>query len=408
MDGAQGGKRSIAVVGAGIVGVSTAIWLRRDGHDVTLIDARGAAEETSSGNAGLLASCSIVPVPAPGLLRKVPRMLFDPLGPLFLKWGYLPQLLPWLRRYLAHANAEDMNRSADALMPIIGDSVEQHLAIARGTEAERFITPTAYTFVYGSRDAYLKDGLAWNIRRRHGFEVEPSLAEGLRFAVQVPGHAYISDPGEYVRALARHAEATGVALRIATVEDFVLEAGRIRGVVTGAGPESYDEVVVAAGAWSARLAAKLGLSIPLEAERGYHLELIDARGGPSLPISLTAHKFVATPMQGRLRLAGLVEFGGLEAPASEQPYEMLLTHARAAFPGLTWSGERRWLGHRPATIDSVPVIGPVESVPGLHLAFGHQHVGLTGGPKTGRLVADLLAGRRPNIDMAPYRADRFG
>lgn len=124
-----------------------------------------------------------------------------------------------------------------------------------------------------------------------------------------------------------------------------------------------------------------------------------------MPIALAAHKFIATPMDGRLRLAGLVEFGGLDAPPSDAPYELLLRQVRRAFPRLRWSEEKRWLGHRPATVDSVPVIGPV--IPGVYAAFGHQHVGLTGGPKTGRIIADLIADRTPNFDMTPYRVDRF-
>jgi len=337
---------------------------------------------------------------------------------LFLKWSYLPRLLPWLRRYLSHCNVEAVERTAAALMPIIGDSVDQHLAIARGTPAERFITPVDYTYAYADRKAYLADALAWRIRREHGFvaneldaaalrEVEPNLGPNSRYGVQLPGHAWIRDPGAYVKALCAHAQSQGAVLKIETVDDFEFDGARLRAVVTGNGRIDCDEVVIAAGAWSARLCARLGLTIALEAERGYHLELFDVTDGPSVPIALTAYKFIATPMEGRLRLAGLVEFGGLEAPASEAPYQLLRRQAKAAFPDLRWGEEERWLGHRPATTDSLPVIGPVPGKTGVHLAFGHQHVGLTGGPKTGRIVADLIAGRRANFDLAPYRSTRF-
>ena len=365
MSTAAGHAKHIVIVGAGIVGIGSAIWLLRDGHRVTIIDAKGPAEGTSYGNAGILANSSIVPVTTPGLLKKAPGMLFSPSGPLFLKWSYLPRLLPWLRRYLAHCTLPEVERIAAALMPIIGDSVDQHMAIARGTPAEDFIQNVDYTYAYASREAYLADALAWRIRREHGFvaneldaaalhQAEPNLGPASRYGVQLPGHAWIG-----------------------------------------------------AGAWSARLTEKLGLKVALESERGYHLELFDVSGGPAVPIALTAYKFIATPMHGRLRLAGLVEFGGLEAAASEAPYQLLLKQAKAAFPNLKWGEEKRWLGHRPATTDSLPVIGPLPGKSGVHLAFGHQHVGLTGGPKTGRIVADLIAGRHPNIDLAPYRAERF-
>lgn len=411
-----GETRSITVVGAGIVGIGTAIWLARDGHQVTLVDAEGPAAGTSFGNAGILASSSIVPVQSPGLLAKAPGMLFGRDGPLFLKWSYLVRLLPWLRRYLSYCTVDQVERISAALVPIIGDSVEQHLAIARGTPAERFIQSVDYTYAYASRAAYLTDALAWRIRREHGFEtreveeaalreLEPSLGQDTRFAVRLPGHAWIRDPGGYVTALCDYAKTLGVELRIARVVDFIRSGDRVSGVRTDGGDIHCDEVVVASGVWSKALLERLSISVPMESERGYHLELVEPQDGPSMPVALTAYKFIATPMDGRLRLAGLVEFGGLDAPASEAPYELLLRQARKAFPRLRWTNENRWLGHRPATVDSIPVIGPV--MPGVYAAFGHQHVGLTGGPKTGRIVADLIAGRTPNFDLAPYRVDRF-
>jgi D-amino-acid dehydrogenase len=412
------GAKHIVIVGAGIVGIGTAIWLLRDGHRVTIVDAKGPAEGTSYGNAGILANSSIVPVTSPGLLKKVPAMLFGPNGPLFLKWRYLPRLLPWLYRYLSHCTVAEVERIAAALMPIIGDSVDQHLAIARGTAAERFIQPIDYTYAYTDREAYLGDALAWRIRREHGFVAneldaealhasEPNRGADCRYGVQLPGHAWIRDPGAYVKALCAHAQSQGAALRIATVRDFEFEDAHLRAVLTDQERIDCDTVVLATGAWSARLCAQLGLTVALESERGYHVELFDAEGGPSVPIALAAYKFIATPMLGRLRLAGLVEFGGLVAPASEAPYQLLIRQAKTAFPNLRWGEEKRWLGHRPATTDSLPVIGPVPGKSGVHLAFGHQHVGLTGGPKTGRIVADLIAGRRANFDLTPYRSTRF-
>ena len=187
-----------------------------------------------------------------------------------------------------------------------------------------------------------------------------------------------------------------------------MEEGRIKALVTDRGFIPCDHAVIATGAWSSPLCAKLGIRAGLESERGYHVELEGVSGGPSIPIALAAHKFVVTPMEGRLRLAGLVEFGGLEADRSEGPYRLLLAKVKAAFPKLSWNGEQRWFGHRPATIDSLPLLGPIETVEGVHMAFGHQHVGLTAGPKAGRIIADLIAGRRPNFDLTPYRPERFG
>ncbi|MFT5390386.1 MAG: D-amino-acid dehydrogenase [Gammaproteobacteria bacterium] len=410
--------RTVVVVGAGIVGVSTALWLLRDGHRVIIVDPNGPAGGTSYGNAGILANSSIVPVTTPGLVKKVPGMLFNPMGALFLKWGYLPRLLPWLWRYLSHCRVDEVERIAAALMPIIGDSVDQHFALARGTPAERFIEPMDYLYAYEDRAAYLKDALAWRIRREHGFEVheveeetlrreEPSLGPGLRFGVRLPGHAWVRDPGAYVQALCAHAQEQGAILKLATVVGFERNDERVLAVQTDQGALACDDVVLAAGVWSKALAQMLGVDVPMESERGYHLELFGVTNGPAVPVALAAHKFIATPMDGRLRLAGLVEFGGLTAPPSEGPYRLLTAQVKVAFPNIDWQSEKRWQGHRPATTDSIPVVGPLRDIAGVHMAFGHQHVGLTGGPKTGRIVADVIAGRRPNIDLSPYRAERF-
>jgi D-amino-acid dehydrogenase len=178
-------------------------------------------------------------------------------------------------------------------------------------------------------------------------------------------------------------------------------------LLTPDGPLDVDVLVIAAGAWSARLTARLGDRLPLEAERGYHVTIRNPGIAPVNPIASAKGKFVATPMEPGLRVAGLVEFGGLEAPPTEARTEALLTHARRMFPGLDTSDVTTWMGHRPSLPDSLPVIGPSRRFASVFYAFGHQHVGLTGGPRTGELIADLVGGRTPNIDLAPFSVGRF-
>lgn len=421
-------RKHVLIVGAGIVGVSTALWLQRDGHRVTLIDKTGPAEGTSYGNAGLLARSSIVPVTGPGLIGKAPKMLLDPNQPLFLKWRYLPRLMPWLIKYLGHANAADTVRIADALFPIIGDSLADHQALAEGTPAAKWIVPTDYLFAYNDRAHYEGDAFGWSIRRKHGFAFEemehdalkafdPILGDALTFGVRVPEHGRIADPGRYVKDLAAHVVAQGGRLVTAEVSDLVREQGRVSSVRirsgsgsgSGSGEEtlSGDAVVIALGAWSGPLTRKLGIDVPLETERGYHVELWEPSAMPRAPSMVASGKFIMTPMDGRIRLAGVVEFGGLEAAPSRAPFDLLRRSVKAALPGVTWASETEWMGHRPAPTDSIPIIGPVPGAPGAYLGFGHHHVGLTGGPKTGRLLAQLIAGRTPNMDMAPYAPERF-
>lgn len=406
------------IVGAGIVGVSTAVWLQRAGHEVILIDRIGPAAGASQGNGGVLASASIIPVTVPGLLRKAPRMLFDPGQPLFLKWRYLPRLAPWLVKYLAHANEADMRRIASALYGIVGDSLADHQALSSGTPAKKYLKSSHYRFVYPSRATFEAERLIWSIRAEHGFawtelegealrQREPSLSPDIRFCASLDGHGTITDPEAYICALAREVTDQGGEIRLANVDDIVRENGRVTGVRADGETISCDTVVIACGAWSKPLMAKLGIDVPLESERGYHLELWEPSMMPEAPLMVTGGKFVATPMEGRLRLAGVVEFGGLDAPPSRAPFELLLRQACGTFPGLRWKKMTQWMGHRPAPADSIPVIGPVRGLEGAYAGFGHHHVGLTGGPKTGRLLSQMISGQEPNINVEPYAPSRF-
>ncbi len=410
--------KTVAIIGAGIVGVSTALWLQRDGARVILIDKAGPGEGASFGNGGILASCSVVPVTGPGLLGKAPKMLFSANQPLFLKWGYLPKLAPWLLKYLRHANAADTTRIAGALAPIVGDSLAEHRALSAGTPAERWIVPSDYLYVYNDRAHFESDAFAWKLRRSHGVvwdelegpeftHYDPVFAPELGFAARMGGHGHIVDPGRYVQDLAAHVVQSGGQSVKAAVTDIAQDNGKTVGVYAGGEMIPCDAVVLAAGAWSGDLARKLGVDVPLETERGYHLELWEPSVMPRAPVMVAGGKFVATPMDGRLRLAGVVEFGGMDALPSRAPLELLKRNAKSAFRDITWSETKEWMGHRPAPADSIPVIGEAPNFKGAFMGFGHHHIGLTGGPRTGRLLSQIISGQLPNIDLSAYSPARF-
>lgn len=409
--------KHVVVVGAGIVGVSTGIWLMRMGQRVTLVDRLLPGQGTSFGNAGLLAASAMVPVTTPGLVTKAPKMVLDPNAPLFLRWSYLPKLAPWLVRYLAHANDRDTRRIAAALTPITGDSVDQHMALTEGLKARRFVSPSDYVYAYPSRAEFEKDAYVWALRKEHGFvprliegkgvhEYDPNYGPDIGCLAVLKDHGFILDPGGYVAALAEELQAMGGTFRQVTVQDIAGTDGATKTVRTDGGDISCDAVVLASGAWSKPLMKKLNLNVPLETERGYHVVFKGATGGPRSPTMIAAGKFVATPMSAGLRCAGIVELGGLEAGPCKAPFDLLRRQASAAFPHLEYQGEETWLGHRPATTDSLPLIGEV-GTSGVFTAFGHQHVGLTCGPKTGRLVAGLIADQPSNLDLSPYAPQRF-
>lgn len=409
--------RHVAVIGAGIVGVSTGIWLRRAGLDVMLIDRGAPGTGTSHGNAGILAACAMVPVTGPGLIAKAPGMLLDADFPLFMRWAYLPRLLPWLRRYLRHANDPDTRAISAALTPIVADSVEQHQSLCDDLGLGDWVTQSDYCFAYRDRAAFDAESYVWARRKEAGFEpdlisggavreYEPMLGDDITLIARMKHHGYIRSPGGYVQALARAFEGMGGTIMQAEVRDFDLTGGQICAVQTDQGSLPCDDVVLATGVWSKPLMAKLGLNVPLESERGYHIVFEDATGGPSRPMMIASGKFVATPMEQGLRCAGIVEFGGLSAGPSKAPLALLRRQVRQAFPALRAGNEIEWIGHRPAPSDSLPLIGEIGQSR-VFTAFGHHHIGLTGGPKTGRLVAGLIAGQPVNTDLSPYHPQRF-
>ena len=410
--------KTIAIIGAGIVGVSTAIWLQRDGHKVILIDREGPAAGTSYGNGGVLAASGVVPVNAPGLLKNAPGMLMRADSPLFLRWSYLPKMLPWLFGYLKRANNTDTRHAAKALTQILYDSLEQHQALAKGTGAEYWLKPSDYLHIYKDRSGFEADAYGWNLRRELGFSWEELDGDALHdydpifrgtrnFGIRFANHGTITDPGNYVTALANHIQNEGGELVIAEALDVEMQSGKVKGVRTKDKLIECDTVVLAAGVWSKNLAEKLELKVPMESERGYHIELINPSVMPRSPIMLVSGKFVVTPMEGRIRCAGIVEFGGLDNPQSRAPFELLKKQIHEAIPGLTYDRIDEWMGHRPAPSDSIPLIGEINSSQGTYCAFGHHHIGLTAGPKTGRIIADMISGNKSNIDLAPYEVSRF-
>ena len=410
-------KQHIVVVGAGIVGVSAAIWLARAGRNVTLLDRLAPGEGTSHGNVGILAACAMVPVTVPGLISKAPGYLLDKNFPLFMRWSYLPRLAPWLKQYLGYANDTDTPRIAEGLTTIVADSVEQHQALAGNTAADSWLVPSDYQFAYLSKESFEADSYVWDLRRRAGFipelvtgpavhEKEPLLGSDINLLAVCKDHGYVRSPGQYVKTLADVFKGLGGNIRQAEVVDFEHIDGKVSAVHTSGGTIECTELVLATGVWSAELGRKLGVNIPLESERGYHVIFKNPSAMVNSPTMVTTGKFVATPMHDGMRCAGIVELGGLDAGPSQAPLELLMNQVKKTFPDLTYSDTQEWLGHRPAPADSLPFIGEIGSS-GVYMALGHHHIGLTGGPKTGRMISDLITGDSFEDNIAPFNPMRF-
>lgn len=408
----------VIVVGGGMVGIATAIWLQRAGKQVTLIDMAAPTERASYGNAGVLASSSVLPVTMPGLLMKLPKMLLNPAEPLFVRWPYLPKLLPWALRYLSHGNEEDVRRIASAMAPIIGNSLDDHLSLTEGTSAQRHIKPCDFAILFKDRDDFDGSKLGFDIRRDLGFEwsehegvardtYDPLFPKDFGFLAALPKHGQITDPGAYLSDLHDHFVSGGGTFLQSEFTDITHTDGALTGVVTQDGPLTASAVAITAGAWSPLVAKTLGVKIPVEAESGYHLEFWDTSHMPKSPTLIPSFKFILSPMEGRLRVAGGVEFGGLKNKGREAPFAALKRGVDQILPELTYSKETRWMGHRPAPTDSIPIIDELPNVKGIYLGFGHQHVGLTGSARTGQILANMITGNASHIDLRPYNVSRF-
>src|SRR5437764_4209707 len=415
--------RHIGVIGAGMVGVCAALWLQRDGHTVFLIEPGKPGEGASFGNAGCFNGSSVTPTAMPGVVKQVPRWLMDPVGPLALRWSYLPSILPYLGRFVRSATPEKVRAQAKAMRPLVGPTVPLVRELAKMAGAEELVHQRGHLYVYRSAESLAKDAFAWALRRENGVEIDEFDADELRQLEPVLSREYVrgllvrenghtSNPLGLVTRLFELFRRQGGEIVTARALGFRLEGRRLTAITTDRGDLPADAAVVSAGAYSQPLAAALGDKVPLETERGYHLMIADPEAMPRIPTADADGKFVATPMDTGLRLAGTVELAGLAAPPDWRRARILLTQGRKMLPGLAASyPEERislWMGHRPSFPDSLPVLGPSSATPDVIYAFGHGHVGMTAAPMTGKIVADLIAGRPAPIDIAPFAAARFG
>ena len=415
---AASGTKTIIVIGAGIAGVCCALALREDGHDVLMVDQNGPGEGCSSGNAGQFNVGSSLPISMPGMLFQVPRWLMDPTGPLAVRWHYLPKALPWLIRWIRAGLRDRVPGYAVTLRALHANCIDlyrQWLGTEGTADLLRF---AGHLYVWESTERSALDLLSEALREANGIRsvvldsaairnIEPALAPIFQRGLYFPDNGHTVNPQRLVQTLAEHFVAAGGVLQRRTVTGFDCGPEGVRAVLTDAERLPCDIAVLAAGAWSRGLAAKLGTNLPLETERGYHAMLPSPEIQLRVPVSNAERTFVLTPMELGMRLAGTVEIGGLTAPPDYARARILITQAARMVPGLNSHGAALWMGFRPSFPDSLPVIDRAKGVPNAYLAFGHGHTGISGAPMTGRLIADMISGRPPTIDTSPFRASRF-
>ncbi len=410
---------NIIVIGAGIAGTCAANYLLRDGHDVVLIDGSPPGSGCSYGNAGSLSAGSCVPLSVPGLLRQLPRWLYDPLGPLRIRKRYLLRALPWLVRFILAGKASEIDAKADAMLNLHRNVIASYTELLKGTGGMDLFRVSGVLQAYKSAKP-LDTSLDWRLREARGVsqkivtatelrDMVPDLSVDYRQGILLPQHGVVVAPQLFVQALAERFVADGGRLVQARVHNFLppSSGGDVLGIRSALGDMAADRVVLCAGAWSMRLLSSIGINVPLETQRGYHAMALGANVKPPLPIVASEAKIYATPMLEGLRLAGTVEFAGLDAVPDFRRAEAALKLGKEMFPKLEYNGVEEWMGHRPCLPDSLPVIGQVPGIRTLFVNFGHGHYGMTAAPESAILLAALVSERPPPFDPMPYRVDRF-
>ena len=405
----------IAVIGAGVIGLAVAEALLAEGHEVTLIDPAPPGMGASYGNAGTIADYAVMPVGTPDVLRNLPSLLFDKDSPLAIRRAALASLAPWLLRFARQSLPAAAARNAAAIAALVADACPRWEELASRIGGAQILQRRGCLYIYETAQGFQAAQADIAFRKTIGISaemispqalaaMEPALPEVAGGATFFPKAVFLSDPGQMVQLLAEHVLAQATFVQAAATE-LHRNAGGVQ--IRGAGFQlQARKVVIAAGAHSRALARAAGDRVPLDTERGYHLEWDMPTPRLSRPTCPTSRGFYLCPMQGRLRVAGTVELGGLTAPPSPHRLKKLAEGARAIFPDLG-APDRSWMGFRPSMPDSLPVIGRSAAGAEVIHAYGHGHIGLTLAPITASIVSDLVAGRPSAIDISAYRATRF-
>ncbi|MGE0424870.1 MAG: NAD(P)/FAD-dependent oxidoreductase [Reyranellaceae bacterium] len=410
--------KTFTVIGAGIVGVCCALHLQREGFKVRLVEKGEPGMKASFGNSGSFGTASCVPFALPGVLKKVPKMLFDPESPLKLGWGHVPAALPWFLRFIANARPSRVESNAAARNSLLVHTHAGYAPLIEGADASRWVDHNGLMMVFESEAAFEGAAYALDLRRRNGVhmdildgnearQMEPALSKSVIKAVSLPDVSRTIDPFRLTDSLAKDFVRRGGEIVQAEVRGFEIgDAGPTK-ILTDRGPLDVENVVIAAGVWSRSLAKQLGTSVPLEAERGYHVMFANQDFALKRALVSADRNVSIAHMHEGIRATGVAEFAAPDAPADMRIADRVKRHAMALVPGLKGEPASRWMGPRPSHPDSKPVIGRAPRHGNVFFAFGHDHLGLTMAGITGKLIAELATGRPTTVDLAPFRPDRF-
>ncbi|SOY77692.1 D-amino acid dehydrogenase small subunit [Cupriavidus taiwanensis] len=409
----------VVVIGGGIVGLSCAYYARKRGFSVTVVDPEDDRAKASYGNAGVLAACEYLPVGTPQLIRAIPKMLVSRDSPLALRWRYLPTLAPWLLRFIASSTPGRVEQNALALRSLLQLSIAEHKSLASNVDANSLLrevgwvkaceTEQEYQKLQAERDQLQSLGVRMAALSSSDIdELAPCLKGIFARGTMFSDCMQIRNPGAYLERIILACTTAGVKFIHGTVRDFLFSGQLAAAALTQGRVIHGGTFVVAAGAWSKHLAKKLGENVYLDTERGYHAMLkVGDADLLKAPVLWHEKSVVLSQQTHGVRITSSAEFAGLEAPPRYDLLDRTVNAIRDAAPALAVPIASRWLGFRPSTPDSLPVLGRTSIRPNCFLAFGHGHLGLTLGPITGKLLAQSIAGDRPSVDLKPFSASRF-
>jgi D-amino-acid dehydrogenase len=383
-----------------------------------LVDRDSPGRGASFGNLASIAVTEFMPASRPSVWRQIPGWMLDPEGPVRVRPSYMPKLIPWFLRFIAASRPMRLRELETQGAALCSRALGDTLDLLRDTGLSDQISQEGCLSLYSDEAEFKADREHIEILERFGFPhevigrqairaLEPELSDKIGLAVLFPQNRSMKDPFKLVLALAERFQALGGRIERGEVVGFT-RSDAMREVVLKDGRRlSADEVVIAAGAFSAKLAKDLGEPIPLETERGYHTQIMSPGISMKHSIIWPARAFMVTPTAGGIRVGGTVEMAGLDAAPDYRRSKVTVKRAKEALPNLACKDFTEWMGHRPALPDTVPILSASARTKGLFYATGHGHLGLTYAATTARLMGDLVTGAKPPIDLKPYRVNRF-
>ncbi len=406
----------IGIIGAGIQGISNALFLQKKGFSVTIFDRDYPGSPAASyGNAGHFSPYASVPLNRPDILADVPAMLLNSSGPLALKWNYVPKMIPWFIKFILNSTKKNMMHTAKNMHQILDLAIPAYDELCEEIDLDGLIEKKGILYIWNDQDLKSRE-LEINIRKELGVEqqlvsakeihdLEPNIKRFYHAGVYYPYARHARNPKKILLKLFELFKKKGGKFFKTNVNDIKFEKDKPI-LKTETQNYIYDKIIIACGAFSKKLTDNLNEKIPLDTERGYHVHFKGCDHLLNRPVIFSNRGFGITPMEQGLRVVGTVEFGGLENPLSKARINNLVNNAKYMLGNLP-EHEDEWLGFRPSLPDFLPVMGPSKNHKNVFYCFGHHHLGWTLGPISGKIVSGMIAKEKTNLNLDPYSSSRF-